>query len=411
MQRLFYPLLLAVLLLCGCGNKDTKRSLPDMSASFSIADKNPLGMYTAYHLLLHSFKGYHAETNKKSFNDFYKDYTVYDDSRSGHLFCIFSRQFYPNSDDVKAMQSFVENGNTLLVSTDVFGEDFLSEFHLQSDDYGIRMAQMNGEDMTQTSVTAIDSSLDVKAPFSYFFYPMESSIKRAKGYAAQAIGTNHRNDTSAIVFRYGSGRIIAVANPAAFTNYFLLTRNNYQYLQHILSYIPTDIISITWDNYYNASFSQRKGRNNDEGSSFSAFQELMKQPPMRWAFWLLLLLAISWIINGLIRRQRIIEVIKPNINSSVEFAETIGRLYLLKKDNKNIALKMITYFLEYVRSRYYISTGKLDDRFTELLATKSGQNITDTENLLKTFQKIKVRDKIADTELLELNSIIKKFMS
>jgi hypothetical protein len=169
--------------------------------------------------------------------------------------------------------------------------------------------------------------------------------------------------------------------------------------------VPEDITSITWDTYYNKLERQKESNKNE----FSAFGELMKQPPMKWAFWLTLLLAATWIINGAIRRQRVIEVRKPSSNTSVEFAQTIGRLYLLKQDNKNIAAKMITYFLEYLRSRYYISTGVLNNEFAQLLAAKSGQPQSKAEELLRTFERINVRDNISDVELLELNTMLRQF--
>ncbi|MFN8247216.1 MAG: hypothetical protein U0T56_12660 [Ferruginibacter sp.] len=36
------------------------------------------------------------------------------------------------------------------------------------------------------------------------------------------------------------------------------------------------------------------------------------------------------------------------------FTETIARLYLQKKDNKNIADKMIMYFNEFIRTHYFL---------------------------------------------------------
>jgi hypothetical protein len=63
------------------------------------------------------------------------------------------------------------------------------------------------------------------------------------------------------------------------------------------------------------------------------------------------------------RRQRIIKPLQPNINTSVAFTETVGRLYLQKKDNRNIADKMITYFLEHIRNQYFLNTNQLNDEF------------------------------------------------
>jgi hypothetical protein len=393
------------LLLLACRTPEGNQPV-NLKPTFSVKDKEPLGMYVAYQALQQALPGFVPDINKRNFNDYYKQYTAYDDDRSGNLFCIFARQFYPNEEDVDAMADFVSNGNTLLVASNQFNEVFLDKFHLRTRyTYSLQRAIAFGADMVETGLSMHDTAAFGRQSYRYFFYPLESQIYRETSYPSQRIANTDSNLPGAVVFRYGSGRIITVANATAFTNYFLLTRNNYHYLEQLLNYLPEELSTITWDSYYNANERQRSNE------SFSAFQELMRQPPMRWAFWLTLLLAATWIINGIIRRQRIIEVVKPATNTSVEFAKTIGRLYLQKRDNKNIAVKMITYFLDYVRSRYYLSTGKLDNHFANLLAAKSGQPLTQTENLLKTIDRINARDNISDMELLELNTLLRQFVN
>lgn len=405
--------LLLLLVVAGCQRNPATpkgRPRPSMQPSFSITDKAPLGLYVAYHAVENAFDGYLPEQNKKPFETYFKDFTEYDATRKGDVFCVLARQFYPNDADVDAIADYVSNGNTLLVAANDFSDVFLDKFHLKTKDtYLLQELLRYGAPMNETGVAMQDSASFGGDLYHYFFYAMQGQIFREESYPAKKISSNANNRSGAVAFKYGSGRIIAVTNATAFTNYFLLTRHNYQYLQHLLSYVPEEINSLTWDSYYNKTESQRP--NNGDGESFSAFGELMKQEAFRWAFWLTLLLAATWIINGIIRRQRPIEVLKPNTNTSVEFAETIGRLYLLKRDNKNIATKMITYFLEQVRSRYYISTGRLDSHFVELLSAKSGQPVSETERLLKTFDRINVRDRIDDLELLELNTQLRQFVS
>lgn len=402
--RIYLAIILHVL-LAGCRQNDGQREEPNMTPTFSITDKNPMGMYVAHQALQSVFTSTDVEVNRKSFEQYFKTYTEYDYTRKGNAFCIFARQFYPDEQDMEALTDFVSNGNTLLVASNRFNERFLDKFHLRTYSSFSLQALMNYEaDMEETGLMMKDSARFGRQWYRYFFYPLSGRIFRKESYPALPIVKGADTIPGAVVFKYGSGRIIAIANATAFTNYFLLTNNNYRYLQQVLGYLPDDVTSITWDTYYN--------KREREKGEFSAFQELMKHPPMQWAFWLTLLLAATWIINGIIRRQRVIEVVKPGSNTSVEFAQTIGRLYLLKRDNKNIAIKMITYFLEHVRSRYYISTGTgtLNNEFAQLLTAKSGQPAAKTEELLRTIERINLRDHISDVELLELNTLIKQFI-
>jgi hypothetical protein len=412
-----HPLSIFLLLVfSSCQQKEKDDRKVDMHVTFSPTDKNPLGTYVANQLLKQKFSGYDIEKSNKPFNEFFKDYTRYDLTRNGNVYCVIAQQFYPNDDDVEAISEFVSNGNTIFVAANYFDTAFLNKFHLKIEgDAPIAFQMAYGTDMGQTGVRMSDSTQFNTTLYSYYFFPFNIELTRADSYTSKTISQTADGRSSGLVFNYGNGRVIVAANAAALTNYFLLTGINYKYLQNLLAYTPEkenslkgddgktiSTTGITVDTYYNTLGARR----NSDG----ALSQLLKKPALAWAFWLLLLLAAFWIYNGLIRRQRIIEVIKPNTNSSVEFAETVARLYLLKKDNKNIALKMITYFLEQVRNKYYLNTSTLNKEFAEALTAKTGQPIERSETLLLTIANIQSQDSIGDHALLDLNTQLQRFL-
>lgn len=414
--------LLAFLFSCllaffsSCQSKDKNERKIDMTPTFSPTDKNPLGMYVANQLLKQKFKDYDVEKSNKPFSEFYKDYTKYDYNRTGNVYCVMAQQFYTNNDDIDAISDFVSNGNTLFVAANYFDTGFLNKFHLTiRGDVPITFQLAYHMDMQQTGVKMVDSLQFNTTLYSYYFFPLSIELTRDDHFSSKIIAENETGKPSGLVFSHGNGRIIVVTNAAALTNYFLLTGINYKYIQNLLAYTPEkenslkgddnkniSTTGITLDTYYNTL--------DEPTDSDGAFSQLLKKPALKWAFCLLLLLAALWIYNGLIRRQRIIEVIKPNTNSSVEFAETVARLYLLKKDNKNIALKMITYFLEQVRNKYYLNTANLNREFAEALTAKTGQPIERSETLLLTIANINAQDSIGDHALLDLNTQLKRFL-
>ena len=115
---------------------------------------------------------------------------------------------------------------------------------------------------------------------------------------------------------------------------------------------------------------------------------IRQHPPLLWAFWLGLIGLLLFIVFNVKRKQRIIDVIKPNINTTVTFTETVGRLYLQKKNNNHIAEKMITYFYEHIRNKYFISTAKINDEFINSLAGKSGMPKEKTQHLFALIQRV-----------------------
>ena len=103
------------------------------------------------------------------------------------------------------------------------------------------------------------------------------------------------------------------------------------------------------------------------------------------------------------------EKIKPNENTSVTFTETIGRLYLQKKDNKNIAEKMTTYFNEHVRNNYFLNTNVINDEFITTLSRKSGVEKNRVESLYRAISHVHNNAVVDDYQLLSLNEQIQHF--
>jgi hypothetical protein len=109
------------------------------------------------------------------------------------------------------------------------------------------------------------------------------------------------------------------------------------------------------------------------------------------------------------RRQRIIATITPNTNSTLAFTETISRLYLQKKDNRNIADKLITYLMEHIRNHYFLNTSHINDEFMITLSRKSNNSKAGTEQLFKSINTIHQSMEVSDQQLLLLNLQIEKF--
>jgi hypothetical protein len=128
-----------------------------------------------------------------------------------------------------------------------------------------------------------------------------------------------------------------------------------------------------------------------------------------WAFWLAVITLILYVLINIKRKQRVINEIKANTNTTVTFTETVGRLYLQKKNNKNIAEKMITYFYEHLRNSYFLNTNQLNNEFMNSLSRKSGLPIETTQQLFSFIDTINSGKNVSDVELLRLNDLIQKF--
>ncbi|HUR12100.1 MAG TPA: hypothetical protein VM012_12050, partial [Flavitalea sp.] len=153
------------------------------------------------------------------------------------------------------------------------------------------------------------------------------------------------------------------------------------------------------------SSSGQNNRNND----FSALGWVMKQRGLREAVWLIMALLVFVYLFESKRKQRIIPVIAPLRNTSLEFVKTIGRLYYQRRDNRNLAIKLKAHFLDQVRMKYNLQTNLLNDDFVKRLAYKSGYPEQAVHQVVDAFKLAEKKQTINEEELMELNDLLENF--
>jgi hypothetical protein len=185
-------------------------------------------------------------------------------------------------------------------------------------------------------------------------------ISRYDSLKTSVLGYNHMGKTNFIHTRYGEGAIYVNCNPIAFTNYHLINGNKSEYIFKALSYLP--VTTTIWDEKYKS------------GAPALANQMMfvLDNKALRMAWYLFLIgVALFMILQGK-RRQRPIPVVHAPANTSLDFVETIARLYFLNQNHLNIAQKRYQYFLDYLRSTYYLDTSLPESRLIEETSRKSG---------------------------------------
>ncbi|MEK7253809.1 MAG: hypothetical protein AAB316_03635, partial [Bacteroidota bacterium] len=103
----------------------------------------------------------------------------------------------------------------------------------------------------------------------------------------------------------------------------------------------------------------------------SPFQYILNQPPLAWAWYILLGLAVFYLAFRAKRRQRIIPVLEYNTNTSLEFIGAVGRLSFLQNNPRALVMQKMKLFLGFVRERYRLPTKELNEAFQKQLAAKS----------------------------------------
>jgi hypothetical protein len=399
--RHFLLALSTIVVFYGCNfgevTKKGKVKIPRLQPKYSYKDKEPMGGYVAYHYLNALFEyGVTDVTNQKFSN------LRYQINYNKSLYVIVAKAVYINKADLESMLNYVDNGNTIFISANYVDEKLLDtlqtdmSFDLEAF-YGLNEYKLDKRDTWVSLAHETDSA----KKYGIYFVPFDQQVRSYDSSATQVLGYNEEKEVNFISIDHGQGKFIIHTSPVAFSNYFLLTGNNREYLEKMFSYFSAETTSVYWDNYYRAR------RSSDD--NFSIFNYFKKHLPLLYAFLIAVALLLIFLAFGGRRRQRFVPEKIPYANSTVSYTETIGRLYLQKKDNRNIALKMVTYFLEHVRAVYYLNTQNLNNEFAEALSRKSGVPEVRVKQLLQIVDETDKSENISDLRLLELHNMIQEY--
>ena len=199
----------------------------------------------------------------------------------------------------------------------------------------------------------------------------------------------------------GLGCFYIHSYPLAFTNYYLLKNNNYEYVVKCLSYLPNNLIF--WDEYYKP-FKQEKAK--------TPLRFILSVPAYKWAYYVAIFSLLIYIIFVGKREQRVIPVIIPLKNLSLDFAKTVGSLYYQQRNHKDLAEKKMTYFLEKIRAHYFMPTNLTNDSFQAKLSFKSNVPAETVQAIFNIyFKQIREHHSINEQTLIAFNKELELFYS
>ncbi len=372
-----------------------------MRHSYAKSSKKPFGTYTAYSMFRSKYRFSDIDVLEKPFSENLQ----YPLGNKQTLYAVISRRVLLNEKDRDAILEYAAKGNQVFISAEYIDAQLLDTL-----DLNVQYVTMNSlfqqqadttGPMRHTSVSVRRHDSAKAALYGFFYYPFEAHFLRPDESDAVILGRNDEGSPNYVSVIHGNGRFFFHLNPEAFSNYYLLSAENKRYAEEEFSYLPSERKIVYWDDYYRIGRSPNK--------SFSLFDVFLNNPMLKAALLLFLLLLILYISFASKRKQRAIPIKPVNSNASISFVETIGRLYLQKKDNQNIAHKMTTYFLEHIRTKYYLNTAHLNAEFFSSLARKSGVDETEVKQFFQFIQQLQESGEVTDIQLLEYNNRMHQF--
>lgn len=201
---------------------------------------------------------------------------------------------------------------------------------------------------------------------------------------------------------FGKGNLFIHTDPILFTNFYMVQEGKVDYAASVFSH--TSYRKIIWDEY-RSPFSFNRNPN----SYSNPLYYIMDQPALRYAWWLLVALALVYVFFAAKRQQRFIPVIEKKTNTSLAFLKMISSLHFRNKNNGEMARKKMRFFLHTVRTRYGLHTHTIDQPFIEKLAAKSQVSREEVDLIFQQYRIINNFQDIDSAPLVNLYNAIQNF--
>jgi len=384
-----------LLIVVGLVYVEANRPQPiNWSPSFSINSKAPFGMYVFDKEHKTIFKDQYVEkfgnTIYEFLNENFNEYdTLYDVSGT---ILVIDKQIALDQPSLEQFLDFIAQGNQAFLSAKVLPNNLLDTLQIEVN-----------EVFTNDSMVCTTTNNPKK---EYFFYKEAENIYFSKFDSINSVVLGHQRThntqqklVNCLEVPFGEGTIILHTQPIVFTNYYLLKDKTYQYPENLLKFVED--YDILW--YLEGTKS--------ESLDDSPLRYVLKNPPLRWAWYLLLMGLVVFVIFTAKRKQRIVPIITPLTNTTVDFAKTIGNLYFQEGNHHTILDKKIIYFLEHIRNEYFLDTFELNQVFAQKLHQKSGKNLELIDKIIQTIKKHRNQLNTTEKDVIEFVKLIELFKS
>lgn len=356
----------------------------DWTETLKDNDTIPFGTYILHQQIQDVFPGVNMITTREPI------YNVLSSEKfKNATYLIVCNRAEIDKTDYQKLTEFIAHGNNVFIAATSFGTYFKKKLKVETgfafnEDDATRIGFVN------KALSASQYAIEKNCTSNYF-----AAFDTTK---ATVIGQNDDHKSNYIKFTMGNGNLYLNTNPLMFSNYSLLQPQGVRYAETALSFVKENN-NLIWDEYYSYG---PEGEDNE-------MRVFLKYPELRWALYISLCSLLAFVLYQMKRRQRIIPVIEPLSNTSVEFANVVGQVYYEQRNNSNIAQKKIAYFLEYIRTRFYLKTNVLDDNFLNALAQKSGVQRDLLTDLIRQITLLGNSKNVTDNDLISLNQNIELF--
>lgn len=350
-------------------------------------DKNPFGTFVLKSLMDKSWDSEVLVSNK----------TMYelDDIQDENLLILCEQLELANADK-ESLLSQVSDGKTAIISMhqldSIFGDTL--GVKLNSLSFTFYLDKVWGEDSLGMKFHALPHDTS-----KIYWLPEQLLPQYFVDYNSEntkIVAINSNDKPILLDIRFGQGNILLSSTPLVFTNFSMLKSDNYGFVEALLSRLQPG--NLHWAEYY------QMGRMEAQ----TPLRYVLSEPSLKWALYMLMITILISMIFEVKRKQRVIPIIVPLKNETLDFVKTIARLYYQKKDHKDLAVKKMLHFTDHLKRKLHIDTKDEVDEIIKKVAAKTNNPQEDVNVLFEQMNQVSNSSYISSGELKLLLNRIEK---
>lgn len=340
-------------------------------------------------------------------------YTLGDEESNADATYIFVNQdYYLTRDEIGALLKFVSRGNNAMIIAEGLPDTLLSALNI----YGLPLSlEMKTEKSVRVETRNTSSSVshyvakfrgyEPEEQVDWHYLKEDDKFKLGHFPTSYVVQSTINKNVNQVTYSYGRGRLVINTTPILFSNYMMRDDTAFEYVNEML----TDFkLGKVYFDVYSSDYkddAERMQRN-----SASPLSYILAHKELKYAWYLLLLTVVLFLLFRAKRVQRIIPVMATKRNTTVAFVETLSGLYYSQANHREMATTKMQLFLFFIRTKLNIPTHDLSDRIIRQISQKSGVSINLLDDIFEYYKnRIETTDDLSSESLLEFYNKINQF--
>jgi hypothetical protein len=354
------------------------------------------------------FKGLLEKSSSQKFNVVKQDLlSSIGNSKPEHSTYIYIGDIaYLGKDEIENLIGFAEKGGKVWISAEWVPDTLLAI--LGGSETSLQIEQFNRTSVKVKTHHPIDSSFEFKwtsRSFNKKPGSFEWCFITGGKENTQVIPRGSINEAlNYIELNRGKGKLYLHTSPILFSNYVLNKESGFVYLNTVFRGIELEHV------YYDISARNPKEENEDKHiNRASPLAYILSQKSLRWAWYILLIMAVLFFAFYTKRKQRVMPVLAVKSNFGLRFIETLSALHLKQENYKGMSELKMNLFLQFLKQKLRINLADIEQEQYDRISIKSGVSIQQIQLLFERYKQIQNSDEVSAEMFIELNRLINGF--